>query len=319
MALQQESIIGKHDNIIGVKRVDYFDDRFYRVSYKEGKKVVDTHLRSVTNILGSYPKHFLSRWRGEIGNERADQIMAEANRLGSFVHYAAEVLCRGGVVIYNPFDYPFYEEKEIKQLEKKYDELLIVRFQKEWLQIRRIYLLLKELKFNHVETEQQVFSLKHKFAGTLDLLMEIEEGSYYINGASPVELEYGLYLGDWKTGKGVSETYHMQMAAYLQAIIEMNPDLDQYIKGTLVFHTNSKARKSIQGLSTHYKNRAESDKYFEKFLAVKKVHDFANPIPDPTEFTMSTMYQIDLPISHHRPPITVKKVNEKIKKTRTKK
>lgn len=306
MALTQ-SLIKPHDNIIGVSRIDYFDDRYYNVCYKEQFKLkkqkryrtLEAHFPSVTSVLGVYPKDFLPQWRGDVGNARADQILAEANKMGSFIHFAAEVLCRKGVVVYNPLYNEQYTKKQLDALERKHKEIVVVRFQKEWIQIRRVYMLLQELKFeitgHHTETEQTVFSVKHKYAGTLDLLCEIGEGTYNINGAKPLHLDYGLYLGDWKSGKAISETYFMQQAAYLEAVIEMTPELDKYIKGCLIFHTNAKTKAGIEGLATRFIDRKQCKEYFRQFLAVYEVYKISNPIPDPKEFDMSTMFYLNSP------------------------
>jgi len=54
--------------------------------------------------------------------------------------------------------------------------------------------------------EQVVYSEKHRYAGTLDLLAEV-------NGV--------LTVVDWKTGKAVYSEAHLQNAAYRQAVREM--------------------------------------------------------------------------------------------------
>lgn len=298
---KSKSIIKPHDNIRGVSRVDYFDNRYYRVAHDESGQVVESHFPSVTSILGAYPKDFLAQWRGDVGNQRADQILAEATKMGSFVHYAAEVLCRNGMVVYNPTFEENYTREELDALEAQHNELLIVRFQKEWVQIRRIYMLLQMLNSPYIETEQTVYSVKHKFAGTLDLLMEIPEGSYQINGAKPLKLEHGLYLGDWKTGKSQSSTHLMQLAAYMYAIIEMTPELGEYIQGCMVFYTNSRTKTGIEGLSTKFIDRAECKMYFEQFLKVYEVYKIDNPIPKPTEFTMSSALSLNLELSNELP------------------
>lgn len=64
----------------------------------------------------------------------------------------------------------------------------------------------KSVDFKPVFVEQVVYSEKYNYAGTLDLLAEV-------NGK--------LTVLDWKTGKAVYPEAHLQNAAYRQAIREM--------------------------------------------------------------------------------------------------
>jgi hypothetical protein len=64
----------------------------------------------------------------------------------------------------------------------------------------------KSVDLKPIAVEQVVYSKKHGYAGTLDLLAEV-------NGV--------LTVIDWKTGKAVYSEAHLQNAAYRQAIREM--------------------------------------------------------------------------------------------------
>jgi hypothetical protein len=290
-------------NIKDVKRIDYFDTRYYKILYevtekvgkKLSKKLMEQFFPSVTEILGAYPKDFLARWRGDVGNERADQIVADSQRLGSFIHNAAEVLAKKGALIYNPYGKEIYSDKQISELKKKYkDNVAIVRFQQEFVQLYRIWQWFNEVKPTEIETEQTVYSIKHKYAGTLDLLMYIDEGEYKIAGSKPIYLQSGFYVGDYKTGKYSSETHLMQSAAYIQAIKESLPDLN--IIGSLIIQPNNeKITTGIEGLKTTFSPMSEQRKMFEHFLSVYAVYKIKKPIPDPKAFTMPSILTIEQP------------------------
>jgi hypothetical protein len=283
--------IGKNLNIADVRRVEYFDTRYYKVMYKQKGTEYVEHLTSVTEILGgAFPKDFLQRWRGDVGNERADQIIMEALKLGSFVHYGAEVISRKGAVVYNPYQNPIYTPDEIDAMEKKYGEVCVCRFQKEWIQLYRIWQFFDLVKPTQIQTEQTVYSLRHKYAGTLDMIAHIEGGEYAIAGSNPVQLETGLYIFDYKTGKGVDHSYKLQLSAYLEAIKEGIPDILPELKGGLILHTNNEQVKNgIEGFKAHVVTIKEQKEYFQQFLKVYDVYKIVNPIPSPKEFEMPTV------------------------------
>jgi len=64
----------------------------------------------------------------------------------------------------------------------------------------------KSVRLKPIAVEQVVYSTKYGYAGTLDLLAEV-------NGV--------LTVIDWKTGKAVYSEAHLQNAAYRQAVAEM--------------------------------------------------------------------------------------------------
>ena len=281
-------------NIKEVKRVEYFDSRYYKILYeqKKPKKLIEEYLPSVTEILNAYPKDFLARWRGEVGNERADQIVRDALNLGSIVHFGAEVLARGGVVIYNPIANPIYKTTAIAKLEKKYKEVCVVRFPKEYIQLYRIWQLFKILKPTGVQSEQTVFSITHKYAGTTDLLCKIKEGEYMIAGATPLFLEGGIYVCDYKTGKYNSITYEMQLAAYIKAIQESKPKLD--IKGGLLIQPNSeKIKLGVPGLKVTLLGMTQVERRFIHFMNTYEVYKIEKPAPTPKEFSFPSLISLE--------------------------
>jgi len=301
MALTKSTSLTEKSKVLlgikDIKRVEYFDTRYYKILYEEKlgkeKKLVEEHLVSVTEILGAYPKDFLERWRGDVGNERADQIVRDALNLGSIIHYGAEVLAKGGTVVYNSYAHPVYSTAQIAELEKKYKEICIVRFQKEYLQLYRIWQWFQTVNPTNIQTEQTVFSLENKYAGTCDLLCYIKEGAYDIAGSTPLNLQEGYYVCDYKTGKGVSITYLMQLAAYIKAIEEADKQIN--IVGGLIIHpANEQITKGIAGLKTTAIDREEIEKHFKNFMNVYSVYKIEHPAPSPKEFSMPSLLTLQL-------------------------
>lgn len=274
-----------------IERIDYFDTRYYKIRYKEGKDLKEAFFPSVTEILQAHRKPGLELWRGTVGNQQADEIIEQAFRLGSGVHYGAEQLLKGASLVYNPYHNPLYTEAEIKKLKQK--NIIQVRYLNDYIQLFRIYQLFQELKPKNVDTEQTVYSLRHKYAGTLDLIMYLDEGTYDIAGAKPLYLEAGYYIGDYKTGKQVSKDYYMQIAAYISAVAEGNDILSKEIKGGLIFHTNSTTENGVEGIMTHYIKRADVAKYLGNFLKIYEVYKIDKPVPTPKDFKIPGVLTLD--------------------------
>ncbi len=289
-----ETINTPQYKIKDVQRVHYFDSRYYKILYQIKKKKFEEHLPSVTEILGAYPKPFIATWRGNVGNERADQILWQANNKGSFIHYGAEVLIKKGIIIYNPLDNPIYTEAQIGKLMRKHKQVVVAQMQLEYIELYRLWTWFKLVKPTKITTEQTVYSIAHKFAGTLDLDCYIKEGTYMIAGSTPVKLKAGFYVVDYKTGKSVSDTYKMQLAAYIEAKLEGLPQLKNKYQGGLIIHTNEpKIKNGIEGLKTYVLNMSEQKKYFNNFKKVYEVYKIQKPVPTPKTFSMPSLLSLN--------------------------
>lgn len=78
----------------------------------------------------------------------------------------------------------------------------------------------KKVQFRPRMIEQQVWSRRHRYAGTTDWLGDLTLDAEY---AAKWGAEPGTYLtlGDWKSGKAIYDEALMQVAAYVMALIEM--------------------------------------------------------------------------------------------------
>lgn len=265
-----------------ITMIDWFDDHFYKIEI-DGN--ID-FLPSVTTINGgAYPKPFLARWRGDIGNEAADKKMMQAADRGSRVHHACYVFANGGIVIYNPpIRNSFFTDEHIAQIRKDNFQkpVVVIENQDEMYQLYKFQKWWEAVKPNMLLSESIVYSLEHKFAGTLDYVMQIETGEYDIAGSKPLSLEKGNYIVDLKTSAQITDDYYLQIAAYSAALRE---GLAIEIIGGLIIHTNATTKTGIEGLTTKLRTKDELDSDFQDFLNVKKVWDRTLSSQKPKLFT----------------------------------
>lgn len=220
-----------------------FDDRFYEIAPPEGEK---EFYPSVSTILSSTQQgNFLTEYRvQEASNKGAEianyEFLLKALR-GTRVHAACEIYCKG--VALNWFDdhgRKLYEDDEWKA---------IVRFA-HWMESTGAKVL---------ATEMTVFNHAHRYAGTLDLIVEIE----------------GLvYVVDIKTSKQVYEDHLLQVIGYREAAQEMFPEIKVYGAGVLALNTRHK-------IGYHWKIADDENEYEDlrtKFL--KRVELFHLYHPD---------------------------------------
>lgn len=253
-----------------IKQIEWFDDRFYKVDSE--------FYPSVTTILGVAPKPFLAHWRGQVGNWEADRIMGEAQVKGSNVHLAISTILLGGQVVYEPKNE--LTDRNIYLSENP--KTIFLQNQQEVLETYRFLQFLEEVKPKVILSEAIVYSEIYKFAGTLDLLLEIEEGEYQVAGSKSLKLD-GLYIADIKTGKQISDEAYCQIAAYSKC-------LDKNINGGLVIHTNSQTKNGIEGLQTYLRTDKELNQDFIKFLNYQAIYNY-NPI-EPKVFDLPKILKL---------------------------
>jgi len=274
---------------IDVKRIEWFDDRCYKIRYENDQKLeVEEFIPSVTTKLNVSPKPYLLKWYADLGYREARMRMFEAGERGSRVHWAWETYCSGGVVIYDPIKTPIYDNTEIEEIKKKYNQhFFMLRDQGEmwdFLKLQKFYQIVKPF---FTMNEQTVFDLQYKDAGTTDNIFGIEAGKYFINGAKEVELEKGLYIFDAKTGSAVGDDAKMQVCAYWECVnymkdngmIELPPDLE--IKGAIIGHTSALTRKGIAGFSAIVLDHKDKEMYYRRYRNISEVWLDNNPNFEP--------------------------------------
>jgi hypothetical protein len=234
-----------------IKTVEWFDDRFYKVKLSNGET---EYYPSVTTVLEVVNKPFLAHWRGEIGNELADQKMNEAARKGTAIHHACTILAQGGRVDWINSEFPedIEHEKTLARMKYFYGDSFFVfrRTQEDWLHVVRFFRWWTALNPKLVYADHKLYSMKKKVAGTLDFAVEVKEGDYQISGKEPVYLQGGIYTVDLKTGKEIHESHFLQVGQYGDMV-------DVPIVGGMILHTNAQIRSGIEGVKTYVRTREQ--------------------------------------------------------------
>jgi len=265
--------------------VSWFDDRFYRV--KTTKKVIDKiqkrvqticpdyeytvlddtiFLPSSTTILGSAPKDWLGRWRGQVGNWEADRIMNEALDKGSRVHLAFSEMLNGSIILLNGHKYPNYTKEQIEAIQAENKKpIVILSDQQEMLEVWRLKQFFDIVKPKVEAMEMSVYSEAYGYAGTLDHLWYIEAGEYDLGGRNNKLTidKTGFYILDLKTGKEDKHNHPEQLASYMYAVEES----DQYkIEGGLILYSNADKKTGIAGFDFEYLSKDDLEYHFKGFV-----------------------------------------------------
>ena len=177
---------------ISKERVEDERGRFYRVpNWLLEQRGLQTDrevwLPSVSTILEIYHRPGLMYWYGKMGLEEALRIRDDTGNVGTQVHALIERIIEGER-IFDPEWLPL--DNRVKQGVRAY-----VR----WIQ---------EQEFRPEQSEQTVYSLTYRYAGTLDAIGTF--GPKRIPG-----------LADWKTSARFWKINNLQLAAYRVAYHEM--------------------------------------------------------------------------------------------------
>lgn len=164
--------------------LDYDDDAH---SYKvDGVKIP-----SVTRLIDScFPKN-LTNWAVTVGEEEYHRIIDEALDIGNQTHKWIEYY------INNPHAWNITDGMRLKNDLRSKETLDSVKAFIRWE---------KEFKPQWLDAERKVYCDRFKYAGTVDAVAKI-------NGR--------VCVIDFKTSKKIYKPYHLQVAAYAQAIKRM--------------------------------------------------------------------------------------------------
>lgn len=203
---------------------------------------------SVTTILGFFPKgSFFETWLKDSGHN-ADIIMKRAGDEGTQVHEAAERILKGEEVRWIESDgYVNYNTHVWKMILSFYDF---------WTTYKPKLIL----------SEEFMYSDRHKYSGTLDLLVELDGEKWII---------------DIKTSTAIHTSHFLQMSAYVKAYEEkFNEKVDR--TGVLWLKSSKrgpdKTKKRIQGNGWELKEGEKSvDQYFEMFLHTYETYKMMHP------------------------------------------
>ena len=168
----------KDSNII---QITTMDERWYQK--------VDTgeFYPSVTWIAHYYPKgKGFENWLASKGMDEAEAIKMAAGERGSRVHRACEDLTLGNTVDMQSV----YPDNDGNQKELSLEE---------WEAVISFYNFWQAQAPKLIQSEQVVFNDEHKYAGTMDMLLEIDGKKWIV---------------DLKTSKSVYPSHEIQISAY---------------------------------------------------------------------------------------------------------
>ena len=286
------------------QRIEYFDDRFYKLSFPPESvpalskyfsqfpnliNLTDVYLPSVTTYLGFNIDPFLPKWRGEVGNVYADYISAKALNLGSEIHRIIDSLLNGASAVYNNPKNPHFGSAQIEQLRNETEgNLIIVESQEVALQLKRFENVCEVFQPHIIQSETIVYSLKRLYAGTLDQIWKLRATKLEL-GRNKYDIPAGNYIVDIKTGKNINENqYYAQLAAYANA----DSLAGLKIKGAIILHLNAGTRTGIEGVKLFVKSKKELKPYFDYFLRTQKNYLFANN-PQPTLYELPVFFNFN--------------------------
>lgn len=183
------------------KQITIGDQRFYQRKAK-------SFYPSVTYILSYFPKgKFFENWIKDVGHN-SDIIARKAADEGTETHKAIEDFLNGEEIVW------------INEYGRANYSLTV------WQMILRFADFWNTVKPKLIATEQHIFSDQYQYAGTIDLVVEIDGK---------------IWLLDIKTSNSLHTSYDLQLAAYAQA---WNENFDTHIEQTGIIWLKSSTRKA---------------------------------------------------------------------------
>jgi hypothetical protein len=244
----------------GNSQITFEDYRFY--------KIKDTYYPSVSTILQSYPKGTaMDTWFKKHGTN-SDNIAAESAEKGTRVHNAIEEM--------------LIHKKELKWI----DENGYIKYSKEeWIMILKFQEFWNKYKPKLIYSELHLHSETHGFAGTIDLIIEL-------NGE--------IWVLDIKTSNALHTSYELQTSSYVVMFNEHFPDIPVTKCGILWLNSNTRKEPTDpnkiggRGWSLTTSDRTQEEN-FQIFLNIKQIFHIENPKIKPviTEYPNSIKLNIE--------------------------
>ena len=175
----------------GIIQITTWDERWYAKSKMDEKTGLPIYefVPSVTWIAGYYPKGIaFYKWLAQKGWDEAEAIKTAAGDKGSKVHFAITDLLAGKEVA---MDGKYLNKTSGKEEELTLEEYECLMSFVDWF---------KKTKPKVLANELVVFNEEYGYAGTIDLIAEIDGEKYII---------------DVKTGANIWPEHELQISAYL--------------------------------------------------------------------------------------------------------
>lgn len=246
----------------GIVQITTWDERWYAKPSKNKETGLPEYefVPSVTWICSSYPKgKFFWKWLADKGWDEAEAIKIAAGNKGSKVHQAIKKYLQGEEVKMN--------DKFINSETEQEEELTV----EEWDCIVSFEEFDKKFQPKVIALEQTFFNEKHGYAGTIDLICEIE-------GI--------IHIIDFKTGQNLWPEHELQISAYSH--------LDIGLKELGIKEQDWEARQLnlLQIGYSRNKNRykiTEVEDKFDLFLNTKQIwaNECANLNPSQKDYPLA--------------------------------
>tara|TARA_R100000697_G_scaffold121895_2_gene150075 strand:+ start:1 stop:783 length:783 start_codon:yes stop_codon:yes gene_type:complete len=238
-----------------LKQINFLDRRVYKRS--EG-----VYYPSVTTILQYMPKNkFFESWLKDVGHN-ADLIMKRAGKQGTQVHEACEKLILG---------------EEVSWMDEygnaRYSQIV-------WEMILKFYEFWNTYKPELISSEEFVWSDKHKYAGTADIVCKLNNETWLL---------------DIKTSNSIHKSYDLQLASYATALEESRGiKIDRTGIVWLKAHSRGPAKngKTMQGKGWKLLEIDEIKKNFKLFEMIYKLYSLENPTVEPIYNSYPTTLKI---------------------------
>ena len=260
-----------------MKKRDSSNGRFY-------ERKDDVFYPSSTTILSVLP---MSYWFKEYlqthTKEEADKLLRAAGFQGSKIHHTIELILKGEVISPSGIteeqltktqlisDEDYGDVELLDYLKKPYTE-------KEDKMMKGFLNWFNEYKPETLESEKIVFSDRHKYAGTVDWVGYITKKKMNKKTEEIVENKEVCII-DWKTGKGLYESYDMQVASYVNAYCEMHKK-DRKVKKPKKAYL---LQLGVNKIGYKFQEIKDIKKAFKDFLHYQKTWIMNNPDATPKE------------------------------------
>lgn len=236
-------------------RIDIFNERWYPIEIDGNIE----YFRNVTTILDIIDKGYGFQHYLKQSGFRADYLLAKAGEFGDIFHDITAKHDAGQLISYYDLKQSYNEEVSTELWKRIY------RYCEYISSLSDTYK--EKLKFHYIE--KIVYSKTHKYAGTVDRIVEVD-GCFEI--------------WDLKTGSNVYDKYFLQLAAYRQAVKETLGL--EITKGKILWFPEKKEEIDDDGKIKYSPNKngyriiekdeQELDYYFGLFLATKLIFDHYN-------------------------------------------
>ena len=240
------------------RQITILDSRYYQ--RKEG-----VFYPSVTYVLSYFPKdRFFESWIKDVGHN-SDIIMRRAGDEGTQVHTAVENFLAG---------------EEIQWLDDNGKAKYSLDV---WKMILKFADFWKTHKPKLIASELHLFSDELQVAGTMDLVVELNDK---------------LWLLDIKTSNSLHDTHDLQLACYQQM---WNESFDQKIENAGILWLKASTRgadksgKKIQGEGWQLKEmNGTSESNIKTFKNLFEIFKFKNPELKPYSELVPTSIKLDV-------------------------